>query len=472
MFTITNPLSLLPNRRRSSSVVPLGMNELMSYFSYGSSMYPIYGNTSFGSNPQVEIQSTMASLGAEAYSANGPIFACVIVRLSHFAEARFQYRQLHKGRAGDLFGKQDLRVLEKPGPNQTTGDMLGRALLDVDLAGNWLATRRDDKIIRMRPDWVSVVVGSRQEGIAGRNSLDAETLGYIYHPGGRGSGEEPELLLAEEVAHFMPYPDPVEPYKGMSWITPVIREVMADNAARDHKLAFFERGATSNLAINIDPARVNEEEFKEFVEAFRSKHEGLSNAYKTMFLRGAADMTVIGNNFEQMDFKIVQGAGETRIAAAAGVPPVIVGLSEGLQAATYSNYDQARRRFADGTLRFLWRNIAGSLETLVPPPDDQTQLWYDDRDIAFLRIDAQEEASLLQSKATAIKTLVDGGFEPDSATAAIDTGDLSLLIHTGFPTVQVNASAGVNVNESVDQQPPSPAIGNGTQPKAVPAKTP
>jgi phage portal protein BeeE len=59
---------------------------------------------------------------------------------------------------------------------------------------------------------------------------------------------------------------------------------------------------------------------------------------------------------------VTQGAGETRIAAAAGVPPVIVGLSEGLQAATYSNYSQARRRFADGTMRPLWRNAAVARE--------------------------------------------------------------------------------------------------------------
>jgi hypothetical protein len=62
---------------------------------------------------------------------------------------------------------------------------------------------------------------------------------------------------------------------------------------------------------------------------------------------------------KQIDFKVTQGHGETRIAAAAGVPPIIVGLSEGLEAATYSNYGQARRRFADVTMRPLWRERGG-----------------------------------------------------------------------------------------------------------------
>jgi phage portal protein BeeE len=119
--------------------------------------------------------------------------------------------------------------------------------------------------------------------------------------------------------------------------------------------------------------------------------------FKTMYLAGGTKMEVVGSNLQQIDFKAVQGAGETRIAAAAGVPPVIVGLSEGLQAATYSNYGQARRRFADNTMRPLWRNFAGSLETIVPPPPG-SRLWYDDRDIQALAEDKKDLAEVRSSR--------------------------------------------------------------------------
>ena len=114
-------------------------------------------------------------------------------------------------------------------------------------------------------------------------------------------------------------------------------------------------------------------------------------AYKTMYLAGGADVTIVGSDLKQLDFKLTQGAGETRIAAAAGVPPIIVGLSEGLQAATYSNYGQARRRFSDLTMRPLWGNVVGSLATIVPVPGG-AELWYDDRDIPFLAEDRKDEA--------------------------------------------------------------------------------
>jgi phage portal protein BeeE len=81
-----------------------------------------------------------------------------------------------------------------------------------------------------------------------------------------------------------------------------------------------------------------------------------------------ADATVIGNSFEQMNFSTVQAAGENRIIIASGVPGIVIGSKEGLMAATYSNYEQAMRRFADVTMRPLWRSVCACLSKLVAVP--------------------------------------------------------------------------------------------------------
>jgi hypothetical protein len=219
----------------------------------------------------------------------------------------------------------------------------------------------------MRPDWVTIVLGSKDPNAqVGRPRRRG--VGYVYHPGGRNSGRDPVGLLREEVAHFAPIPDPSASFRGMSWLTPVIREILADGAATTHKLKFFENGATPNMIVSSTRTRGSAAGVRAVQGDVRGEPQGVDNAYETLFLGGGADATVVGSDMRQLDFKVTQGAGETRIAAAAGVPPVIVGLSEGLQAATYSNYSQARRRFADGTMRPLWRNIAGSLATIVEVP--------------------------------------------------------------------------------------------------------
>lgn len=419
---------------RSSS--PISFADYLGQLSFNGLSYPLTPQTTLGQK-QEEVRADFGGIVQDAYKQNGVIFACSVARMLLFSEARFQFRRQRNGRPGELFGTAALRLLENPWQGGTTGDLLNRMIQDADLSGNFFAVRRPSGLKRAQPDWMTIVVGSASDPDAGAGHLDAEVLGYIYKPGGAGSSEPAEPLLREQVVHFAPIPDPAASYRGMSWMTPVIREVMGDNAATTHKLKFFEQGATPNLVVKLDSA-IQPEAFHRWVDLMESKHAGTLNAYKTLYLGGGADASVVGANLEQVDFKNVQGAGETRIAAAAGIPPIIVGLSEGLQSATYSNYGQARRRLADGTMRPLWRQAAGALATVVDVPGD-AELWYDDRDIPFLQEDRQDEATIQTADAITISTLIDAGFEPATVVEAVTSGDFARLSHTGLVSVQLQA---------------------------------
>jgi phage portal protein BeeE len=243
----------------------------------------------------------------------------------------------------------------------------------------------------------------------------------------------------------------------MSWLTPIVREIMGDQAATEHKLKFFDNGATVNLAVSLDGEMVGTpEKFEKWIEAFDKQLAGTANAYKTLYLAAGATATPIGADMKQIDFKEVIGKGETRIAAASGVPPVIVGLSEGLEASTYSNYAQARRAFADRTMRPLWRSAAAALATIIDVPSG-AELWYDDRDIPFLQEDVKDEAEIQQVRANTIKQLVEAGYDPESVVDAIDAGDMTLLKHTGLYSVQLQkpGTQPTKGNGEVDEPPPA-----------------
>lgn len=394
-----------------------------------------------------------------AYKDNGVVFAVAAVRQLIFSEARFQWQRIEAGRPGDLFGTAALSLLERPWPGGTTGDLLSRMEQDVATAGNFYATLVDDqgrtgkaaqggpgaRIVRMRPDWVTILIGSRS---GNPYALDARVIAYAYSPPAQQQGlvgpelAERVLLLPGEVAHYCPYPDPEARFRGMSWVTPVVREVLADKAATKHKLKFFEHGAASATMVSLDKD-VSPEAFAEFVAKFKAQHEGVDNAYKTIFLGGGADVTVTGTTLQQLEFKATQGAGETRIAAAGGISPIVVGLSEGLQGSSLNvgNYGAARRRVADGTLRPLWRTAAACLENLVgPPPGVSARLWYDDRDIPFLREDTDAASKTAQQRAATIRTYIEAGFEPDAAVEAVVKDNPALLAgkHTGLTSVQLS----------------------------------
>lgn len=416
--------------------------------------------TTYGTQLAEPIDHDMAGYVRGGLKGNGVIFGLELKRLQVFTQVRFQFQRIRAGRPGDLFGTPDLGVLERPWPGGVTSDLLAQMLLDADFAGNSYTVRVGGELVRLRPDWVDPILAPRLAPVG----VNRETVqvgwvkvGYAYYEGGVRPNARPAYYLPDQVMHFAPLPDPEAVYRGMSWITPVIREIQADTQMSRHKLKFFENGASPNLAVSL-PKELTPDQFRGFVEEMDAQHRGVENAYKTLYTGGGADVTVIGANMQQMDFRVTQGAGESRLALAAGVHPVVAGLSEGLAGSSLNvgNYSAARRQFVDTTVRHLWANVAGSAEVLVPPPAD-ARLWYDARDIPFLREDEKDAAEIQQAKATTIRTLIDAGFVPDSVVSAVEADDRSLLVHSGLYSVQLQPPG------SGIQAPPQPAPQPGGQ---------
>jgi phage portal protein BeeE len=400
----------------------------------GGHTYTLPVQTTMPGEKAEPISDSLVGYATGGLQSNGVVFGLERVRVNLFAQARFQYQRMRGGRPTELFGDPSLNVLERPWPGGVTADLLALMLLDADLAGNAYYKRYGNQIARWRPDWVEVILGER---IGGTGPL--EKVGYLYYHGGKHTGADPVMALASEVAHFMPMPDPLYNYRGMSWITPVVREIQADQAATSHKLKFFENAATPNLAVSL-PKEIDPDQFEQFVDKMDAAHSGFENAYKTLYTGGGADVTVIGADMKQLDFKVTQGAGETRIALAAGIHPTVAGLAEGLQGSSLNagNFGQARRQVGDITLAHLWGNVAASLETIVPPPAG-ARLTVDKRDIPFLMEDRKDAAEIQQIRAQSIRQLVDAGYKPDSVVAAVENEDMTLLVHSNLFSVQLQA---------------------------------
>jgi hypothetical protein len=387
------------------------------------------------------------------FKANPIVFACEMARINLFTEARFMWRRLDSGRPGDLFGSRELAPLERPWPKATTGDLLGRMLVHADFGGNSFVVRRSSKTLRpLRPDWITVILGSELDPEMAAWDVDADMIGIAYQPGGPSGGQQPQVFLAEEFAHFVSTPDPLAPAGlGMPWVQTIIREVLGDNAATAHKLAFFRNGATPNAIVTVDKG-YTDDQILGLRKQIESRHEGVRNAYRTLILRAAVEkLEVVGKDLQQLDFKVVQGAGETRIAAAAGVPAAVVGISEGLQGSGLSadTYTPSMRRFADQTMRPKWRNVCGSLEAIVSKPaGGACLLWYDDRDVPALKDDIKDAAEVLGLQSTAIATLTRDGYAAASVVDAVTSGDLRRLKHTGQFSVQLRPPGG--------KEPPQP----------------
>ncbi|HEX2551646.1 MAG TPA: phage portal protein [Nocardioidaceae bacterium] len=409
---------------------------------------PYWNNVLTSFDPSHEgIGTDFATLVNRAYKGNAVVAACELTRMALVSEARPKWRNLDRRQ---LYGTTDLGVLERPWPGGTFRQLASRMVLNADMAGTAFVARRNerpDRLMLLRPDWVVMVLGSQDDPDEAQYAMDADLLGALYYPNGPNSGRAPVPLLSDEIAVWAPQPDPLAAYRGVSWMAAAGREIDADQAASTHKLAFFENGATPQLIVSFGP-EVKREHFADFVRKMDTSHAGARNAYKTLALGGGATPHVVGRDLAQLDFKVTQGAGETRIAAASGVHPVVAALSEGMAGSSLNagNFRAACRLVADRTLRPLWGGMFAALEAIVPAPDGRSELWYDEREISFLQEDRKDAAEISFIKAQTITAYVRDGFTPESAAAAVEGEDTSLLVHSGLVSVQLQPPGQAPIN--------------------------
>jgi hypothetical protein len=178
--------------------------------------------TTYGSPGTEPILPQLMSSSLQAYAGNSIVFGAVLARLALFSEASFAFRDLtdkHLFGANEMDGRRgaNLRTLEQPWPGGTTGELLARMIQDVDLAGNAYVWDAGDQLVRLRPDWVTII-STVVSDPGGRNYR--RVIGYHYEPPKSLPGQgPPQTFTVDEVAHWSPIPDPWANFRGMSWLT-------------------------------------------------------------------------------------------------------------------------------------------------------------------------------------------------------------------------------------------------------------
>lgn len=415
------------------------------WFLYNGTSYPLGVQTSMSNQKEEPPATGFTAYADRVFKSHPVVYAAERFRKAVFSQARYKWRNLD---TGELTSDASLTLVERPWPGAHTRSLNARMLLHGDLAGNaYVHQPRAGRLALLRPDWCTIILGSEDDPDNPAIAADAEFVGIFYKPPGSGA---PKILLANEVAHFAPMPDPLAHYRGMSWLTPIVREVQADNHAAEHKILYFRQGATPNFAIVFDKD-VALESVKAFKELFEAEHGGLANAYKTLYLGGGADPKPLGSSMQDMDFSSLQGKAETRILMAAGAHPVLVGASEGMQGSSLNagNFKQVRRNFSDIDLQDLFQEAASSLEVLLRRPPN-AELAVDPRNIPFLQDDQIDQAEIQTKQAAAITMLVRDGFTAVSSVSAITTNDMDKLEHTDRVSVQLQDPNAAEPDRSED----------------------
>jgi phage portal protein BeeE len=386
--------------------------------------------TSYAGPDREPVLPQLAAYAQQAHASNAVVFSAALVRAALFSEARFQFQAKDDKH---LFGTTALAKLEEPfGPNTTTGHLLARMEQDAFLAGNayiWDAPG-EDRLVRLRPDWVTIVSEVVHVGGGG---WYRQPVGYWFEqPKSLMEQRDGFLVPAGECVHWVPVglEDPAADFRGMSPLTPAMREISGDDGMAAYKLRYLQNNASPNLLIKyaqkLQPGTVDT-----IRERMQARYAGTDNAGKTLVLDQGADATIIGSNMVQMDFSGVSAVGVERILADCSVPGVLVGL-EPLRGAG-RGYQESMQKLANLWARPAWRSVCGALSQITDVPAGN-RLWFDTSDIAALQDGEMERGQAALVRAQALLALVQAGYTHESAIAAVDSMDLSQLKAGGAGT--------------------------------------
>src|SRR5215471_2195290 len=248
--------------------------------------------TTYGGADREAVLPQWAVWAQSAHASSAVVFAAQYVRMALFSQAVFQFQAKDDKH---LFGTKALAKLEDPWPGGKTPDLLARMEQDAGWVGNayiW-DPPGEDRLVRLRPDWTTIV--SELVQVPGGGQYRNVTGYWVEPPKNILDQGKGQFYPAEEVVHWAPDPDPQADFRGMSWLTPVYRDVRGDDGMTEYKIKYLQNGATPNILLKY-PQKLMPGTIDNLRERVNARYAGPGNAFKTLILDRGADMTVVGNS--------------------------------------------------------------------------------------------------------------------------------------------------------------------------------
>lgn len=323
------------------STVNMGLRSNEAYAQY----FPTWEVTT----PQYQTP-TAWSLSQLGYRTNEVAYACISLKMKSISEPRVRiWDKVEQEFIDDSKNEEFFRFMEQPCPDITETDFHAANQMYLDVAGV-LAWEKDmsngGDLLSLWPMMPQYCSYKRGQGMLLR--------AIQYQP---YTGMMP-LEIARKRMLVLMYPDPN--YFGLKPLSPTA--VMADIIKVDNDMTtmletFIQNGAfisgvlTSEQVINAEDARFAKERFQE-------THGGPNRAGEIVVIGKGLKFERSGQTFREMVFPEVDARSETRICMGYSVPPILVSAKSGMDRATYSNYEQARKAWYEEYVTSQWKFLA------------------------------------------------------------------------------------------------------------------
>ena len=297
------------------------------------------------------------------YQKSAIIYAC-IQRLSNaFIEASIDIgRETEDGWENDEENAL-YDVLKQPNSYQSAGTFFNQVLAHLLLTGVSYVVKvrnRGQVIQQLLPFPTSWIKKNRN------NTTGAVTSYSIY----QGSGSD--LVVPIEDMIVIGFVDPNVPSQFVGPLQAASKEYDTDIERQNYLMEMLVNLKAPGLILKQELAWTDEQK-----TAARQRINDLIGKGKRgnpLFLEGQYSSAEMMAPLKDLDWPGLTTLSETRICAAFGIPPIVLGLRAGLEHATYSNYREAEKAFYRGTVNALWRFIGNELtRSLIWLEDDDSE---------------------------------------------------------------------------------------------------
>jgi len=306
------------------------------------------------------------------YGRNELAYACITARAQSLPQS---VMRVYPGGQGEALDEHRLRqIIEQPCPEAAEFEFFELSVTYLDLAGTlfWLVVKGRDglpsQVWPIRPDLIGVLPSPRNPAeftwVLRPDPNKPQIMVPIPDAGSPAAAREPASMIRIRY----PNPDPTDMaqrYFGMPPLRPGARAITLYNAATDFTDTLLRNHALP--AAVVTTAQRIDETLHERLRASWRRAFGGGRKGEPAFLQQGMDVKVLGLNLRDLEFPDLRAYSETRICAAIGVPPILVGAKFGLEHNAYKDYHEARLSFWEEYLFSLQRRFIDPVRTRLLP---------------------------------------------------------------------------------------------------------
>jgi HK97 family phage portal protein len=299
-------------------------------------------------------------LADEGFRRNVVAFRCVRLIAQGAASARWL---LYAEGGREHLAHPLLDLLARPNPLQGGAALFETLYGHFLIAGNaYLEAVGPERgppreLHALRPDRVAVLPGAHGLPAGYEYTLPGRKIAYPADP----------LSGAAALLHLKAF-HPLDDWYGLSPIEAAAYAIDQHNAAAAWNQALLQNGARPSGALVFapreGPATLTDQQFERLKGEIAEQYGGARNAGRPMLLEGGLDWKEMALSPKDMDFAAGRLHSARDIAAAYGVPPMLIGIPGD---ATYANYREARLALWEDTILPFLDFVADQLNNWLSP---------------------------------------------------------------------------------------------------------